>query len=248
MSIATAMRNRYTPDAYVLMFEVANATGLAKNRSADAIAVSLWPSRGLDIIGFEFKVSRGDWLKELKDPAKAESIYRYCHQWYLVVSDATIVKHGELPKTWGQLTLQKDGRLKESVKAPKLEPAPLTMDFVASMLRSAAKPFNREDREFLNKIRTEGYDAGVKSRECEFARLNKQIDGFRKDQEEFEKASGVRISGGWRSHDAGEVGRAVRAVLNGEHERDVNEIQRIRELAAGIVERIDSESLAKQGA
>ena len=46
---------------------------------------------------------RSDWLRELRDPAKAEEFRRYCDRWWLVVSDCAIVKPGELPTGWGLL-------------------------------------------------------------------------------------------------------------------------------------------------
>lgn len=95
--VLSLLRERYPKDSHALITEVGNATGYATNRHADAIAMSLWPSRGLEIMGFEVKVSRSDWVSELKNPAKADAIALYCDTWWLVVSDAKIVQPGELP-------------------------------------------------------------------------------------------------------------------------------------------------------
>ena len=46
----------------------------------------VWPSRGLYLHGFEIKVHRNDWLRELKNPAKAEEIAGYCHFWWVVAT------------------------------------------------------------------------------------------------------------------------------------------------------------------
>ena len=46
--------------------------------SGDAVIMSLWPSRGLELHGVEIKVSRADWKREAADPAKAEAIAAYC--------------------------------------------------------------------------------------------------------------------------------------------------------------------------
>jgi len=51
----------------------------------------LWPSRGLHLMGFEIKAGRGDWLRELKDPGKAEGIAAYCDQWWVVAPAEVIV-------------------------------------------------------------------------------------------------------------------------------------------------------------
>src|ERR1051326_3693427 len=126
------IRARYAPPEYGLLFEVGDATGAATSRHADAVAMSIWPSRGLEVIGMECKVYRSDWTKELRNPAKAESIWQYCDRWYLVVSDKDMVKEGELPPTWGLLA-PKGNSLRIVVDPPKLGPKPLTRSFVAAM-------------------------------------------------------------------------------------------------------------------
>ncbi len=51
-----ALPRRYPQTEYALFSQVRNATGFASRiRTADAIALSLWPSRGLALYGFEFK-------------------------------------------------------------------------------------------------------------------------------------------------------------------------------------------------
>ena len=107
-------------------------------RTADAIAVDLWPSTGNLVHGFEVKVSRSDWLTELRDPAKAEAIRRYCHHWWLVVPDAHIA-HDGLPDGWGLMAVGKDGQLRVRKKAPLLTPEPMPPSFIASLLRAAVR-------------------------------------------------------------------------------------------------------------
>lgn len=53
------IKNRYG-NGYLVLGEVRWATGYGKQseRRADAIVMSLWPSRGLTVTGFEFKASR----------------------------------------------------------------------------------------------------------------------------------------------------------------------------------------------
>lgn len=72
--VMVALAHRYPAPGYALLPQVANGTGYAASRHCDAIALSLWPSRGIRLHGFEIKVARSDWLRELKDPAKAEAI------------------------------------------------------------------------------------------------------------------------------------------------------------------------------
>lgn len=83
--------------AWAFVPKVRDAAGFSATRTIDAIAMSLWPSRGLELHGHEIKVSRSDWLRELKEPEKAEAFSSVVDRWWLVVSDAQIVAAGELP-------------------------------------------------------------------------------------------------------------------------------------------------------
>ena len=134
--IAQALRQRYGPPEWALFFEVADATGGRATRRADAIAMNLWPSRGLAFHGFEIKVARYDWLRELKNPAKAEAVARYCDFWWLV-APAGVVKDYELPEAWGLLEVNGQGSIKQKAAAHKTDAAPHDRAFIASLLRSA---------------------------------------------------------------------------------------------------------------
>lgn len=74
-------------------------------RTADALAIDTWISKGMELHGFEMKCSRSDWLTELRQPEKSEAFRRVCDRWWLVTSDPAIVKDGELPGGWGHMTL-----------------------------------------------------------------------------------------------------------------------------------------------
>lgn len=151
-----AVCKRFAPPAWAVFAGVANGTGSRANRWADAIAMSVWPSRGLEVHGFEIKVSRNDVLRELKDPAKAEAIASYCDRWWLVVGSSKLIREGELPPTWG-LLVPHAGGLKAVKEAPKLKPKALDRSFVAAILRRAAERFDEEQirRKLTAELRAE---------------------------------------------------------------------------------------------
>lgn len=95
--------------------------------------------RGPKLHGHEVKVSRGDWLTELKDPEKAEAFARYCDFFWLVVSDKAIVREGELPTGWGLMAAY--GRtvrvLTEATRREDVEPMP--RDLQATFARAVTK-------------------------------------------------------------------------------------------------------------
>jgi hypothetical protein len=104
--VLALLRRKHTKDGnggsgeYAFLTHVRNAAGFDANRTIDAIAVSLWPSRGLVIDAFEVKVSRADWQRELADPKKAGDICQIVDRFW-IVAPAGVVRAGELPPTWG---------------------------------------------------------------------------------------------------------------------------------------------------
>lgn len=209
-SVFEALRKRFSAPAFAYLEEVGNATGFACNRHADAVAMSLWPSRGLEVHGIEVKVSRTDWLKELKDPAKADSIARFCDRWWLAVGDDTIVKEGELPPTWGLLVFNaKGGKLVAKVEAAKLDSEPLDRKFVASMLRRAS--------ESVVAVRREGFAAGREAGKKDASDptgATKEIEQLRESLAAFEEKSGLKIDG-WSGGYLGEAVNKLMALRHG---------------------------------
>jgi hypothetical protein len=86
---------------WVFMPHVRSDAGFDARRTLDAVAMDMWPSKGLRLHGFEIKCSRSDWLRELKSPEKAQMFHDRVDQFWLVVSDRSIVRDGELPADWG---------------------------------------------------------------------------------------------------------------------------------------------------
>lgn len=131
------LEDRYShPYEWVFLTQVRSSTGSA-NRIADAMAFNMYQSTGYEILGFEIKVSRSDWLSELKDMSKSNEIMEYCDKWFLVVPDASIVQDGELPKNWGLLVLQGD-KLVMKVRPTIMPTKPMPDYFVASIMRRHA--------------------------------------------------------------------------------------------------------------
>ncbi|XXX79129.1 hypothetical protein WMF30_10185 [Sorangium sp. So ce134] len=238
--LAVALRARYKAPEYAILFEVRNGTGWQRApRSADAMAMSLWPSRGLELMGFEVKVSRSDWLRELKDPAKAEEISAYCDRWWVVVGDKNIVQPGELPPTWGLLVPRGKGLAVET-EAPKLAPKPVDRPFLAAMLRRAQEAFIPRDEidAEIRKVREEErsrLDEAVKQ-QTQF--LQRRLEELQKNVSDFEMASGVTIGRAW---DAGNIGAAVKFVRDGGLEASRREMERIREQLRSMLARFDEQ-------
>lgn len=107
-------------------------------RTADFLAIDGWESQGYRIIGHEVKVSRSDWLTELRDPSKAEAWARYCHRWYVVVPNMDIVRRDEVPAGWGVL-VARGARLVTVVQSGKRTPEPMPLAVQIGLMRAVAK-------------------------------------------------------------------------------------------------------------
>lgn len=246
-AIMAAMRLRYRPPEWALMFEVGNATGHRTNRHADAVAMSLWPSRGLEVHGFEFKASRGDWIKELKDPAKAESIAQFCDRWWLV-TPAGLVKEGELPAGWGLLELKERG-LHQTKAAPDLAPVPLTRPFIAAMLRRASEAdaalVNEMVNQKLAKLREElkrSHDATIK-REVDVAARDAR--NAMKKVEDIKAATGIDLLH-WHASD--EVAKLLRFAQSANLFNSYGGIEALQRDAAAFASRLAAAQKAFAGA
>lgn len=206
-----ALSERYSQPEWAYFSEVRNSTGYRSTiTTADGIAMHMYPSRGFEIHGFEIKVSRSDWLSELKKPAKADEIFKYCHKWWLVVSDKDIVKDGELPHTWGLMVMQKNGLIAK-VQAPVIEPEAFDMGFVASLLRSATA--NTVQRSSIQKKLSEEFDRGKSCMEGDVTRAEKSKEEAWGIIKAFEKAAGVKITRWHGEENAEMIGLFVRRAL-----------------------------------
>lgn len=150
-----ALARRYThiregtiADRWVTAEHVRRTLGYARQqRIADFVAADKYPGipygSTIAFYGHEVKVSRSDWVREMKLPQKAEAFTRYMHHMYLVVSHADIVRAGELPEGWGLLVLGSKGVLRAKVKAPRLEPEPMPADLIINLMSAAARTAHR---------------------------------------------------------------------------------------------------------
>ncbi len=148
------LRTRYNLDlgngpAWAFARHVANDAGFGKTRTLDAVAMSLHPSKGCALHGFEVKVTRGDWRRELADPTKAAAFTEHL-DYFWVVAPPGVVPVAELPSAWGLMETSGAG-LRVKHQADALRPvvswfggnpvrsAPVDRGFVACLLRASTR-------------------------------------------------------------------------------------------------------------
>ncbi|ELT47402.1 hypothetical protein [Brucella intermedia] len=211
--IKVALRRLYPDPEWAILFEVGDATGARHTRFADAVVMSLWPSRGLTLTGIEIKVSRSDWNKERSQPEKAETIAAYCDYWTLLTGPGVVHDVSEIPPAWGWI--EYDGARFTTRKTPTLtEAKPVTRQFLAALLRRAS----RTDKAAI--------DAEIDRRNSEMeARFNERVEMAARRRtaasedaiaaiEQFEQASGIKIGDYSRFTGTGtDIGRVTKAII-----------------------------------
>lgn len=184
-------------EEWVLIPEARAGAGFSGNSSqCDLLALHTWESRGLIVVGHEIKVSRGDWLKELKNPAKADWWWKLCHQWFLVVPKphGDIVKPGELPAGWGLLEVNDKVRVvTKPVKngQTRTVPWPVIVGWIAQVDR-------REKRDLAELLRVEKHKGFEDGREYAKLHSNAEIqaavnDEIRERARKFRAETGIDL-------------------------------------------------------
>jgi hypothetical protein len=193
------LKMRFGGEQFAFLEQVADSTGARQRRWADAVAMSVWPSRGYDIHGIEVKVSRYDFLSELKDPEKSAAVQQYCNRWWVATPDESIIQKGEIPPTWGWMVTNGKGGMRVVVEAPPLSPKPISIEFLASVLRNTQKADAAEIERRIYKAKKEAHQEGVEYQKRQYVDLKTKVDAFC-------AASGIDLSRAW---DAGKIGDAV---------------------------------------
>lgn len=212
---------RCSPDqGWVVFYEVPNGTGFTASRRADALALQTWPSKGIQLVGFEIKRSRQDLITELKQEGKANAFQKYCSAWWLVVHDSKICDGLEIPANWGILAPRR-GVLYQVRPAPKLEPEEWRISFAAALIRSGHEStVGRSEAEIKKAVDTRlkaEVDRQVEMRvkhnrvssESDLVHYKSQYEALKKSVDEFQAKSGLNI-GTWNG---GLIGDAVRVLM-----------------------------------
>lgn len=136
----------------VLVDEVGDTVGFRSSpRRMDLLALGCWPSRGLFVHSIEVKVSKGDLARELREPAKAEAIARYCDQMWIAAPKG-VADVDALPLNWGLYEVSAKG-VSVAKQAKPLDALPLDRGFLMAVIRACMKR-NSEESEIQDRINT----------------------------------------------------------------------------------------------
>lgn len=210
--VLDAIAAQYPSPAWAFLPQVANRTGYGQMRYADAIAMSLYPSRGIFFVGFEVKVEARDWKKELSQPRKAEEIAQWCSQWWVVCPDEKVVKPETVPPGWG-LAYVGTGTWTANRPAPFREVGETPRRFLAAVMRR----YCEQAEAFRLAAYQKGMQAGIESaperedwdHQRAMAEVERRANRAEAAIRAFEETSGIAFN----TYDAGLIGAAVKQVL-----------------------------------
>ena len=212
--IRDQLKSRYSGDEWFLRFEVPNAAGFGGTGYGDAIAMNMWPSRGLVVHGFEIKVNRRDWLAELRNPEKSEKFFLHVDMWWLV-APKHIVHEGELPDKWGFIAATPKS-LRMVKQAPRIEHDDRKLDrhFVAAMIRHPEQGSSAYSEALADAVRAAEAQKDIVHKQ-DTAQLRKSLEELQAWQSDFEATLGMTYSTFKDPKETADLVAATRRFLEG---------------------------------
>lgn len=204
---------------HIVLFDVPDRVGMKQRRRADVIAISMWQKSNYVIHGAEIKVSRGDWLRELKQTSKSDPFLPHVDRWWLITGNVTVAKPEEIPDYWGWMNATATGlRIMRPARAIESTENKVFMnrDWAYGLIQRA----HRASGEELSRQVAKGIEVQLK---VETARLEREYAGRNRDyfKSEYESlkakvdaaqaASGLELDS-WRFGNPTTVGQLAKAL------------------------------------
>ena len=127
--VIKALKNHWSPwhgNGWIIVPHVRCQTGYGEHRcwsdiktrkahrrftdaTIDALAFNAWPSKGNALHGLEIKLSRADWLRELRDPVKSEVMRKQVDKMFVVAPPGVVCQKKDkdvLGTQWGYYEIQ----------------------------------------------------------------------------------------------------------------------------------------------
>lgn len=253
--VCVALHRRYNKpsqgregEQYVCLEEARAGAGFkGGDGRCDFLAINTWPSRGMELIGHEVKVSVADWKAELAQPAKAERFAKFCRRWYVAVPAelAAKIKH-EVPPTWGLLSVSVKGAIREVIPAPPREPEAVLSWWWVGWLAQIDRQHKRGNAQIVERMMAEerGKLREQVESDLEYRRrhANDANAKLKENVEAFRAATGIDLRHTW-PHDIERLASAWRLLRSG---FDAENIARMLRKAADSLGELVSASGAGQ--
>ncbi len=149
-------------DRWIFLAELRPSTGYGArdDRRIDAWAMHCWPSERFERIAYEVKVSRSDFLSELKQPRKRRVGLLHSNSFYFITPPG-IARIEEIPPECGLIEVSREMSIERGIAsrkaggwylnyrivAPHRDTVPPSWAFLASVVRQARDWAARSNRE-----------------------------------------------------------------------------------------------------
>ena len=187
------------PDKWTLVPHLPDATSLDKVRTVDAMAFGCWKSECIGVHGYEIKIARSDWLREIQQPEKSRDFQDRCNYWWVAAPEG-VVKLEELPGNWGLREVAKtaDGYTVKIRRQATLNQTPVfEMPFVVALARACYRksPDRIADQAERDAAYKRGRDEARadKSEPREITSMKRELSELKDRVAAFELASGLSI-------------------------------------------------------
>lgn len=131
------LHEQYGEDPWVYISQLREGTGYTRRRTIDAFAVHVWPSK-FRALAMEIKVTRSDFLRDIRDPSKRQPFVENSTGFYYVVPQG-LIEPDEVPEGCGLMYAQR-GRVIRKKIAQERELERFEPLFVASLVRRMQTP------------------------------------------------------------------------------------------------------------
>lgn len=132
--IKSLLKKRYEDKRQWIFFEECPVgTGWKGSNYIDFYVLAAWPSANNKRIAFEIKVSRQDFLNEIKNPVKRRPALFFSNEFYFIVPKG-LIDIKELPIECGLMEVE-NGKITTKIASPFRETIRPTWNFVSALLR-----------------------------------------------------------------------------------------------------------------
>lgn len=134
--IKSILAQRHQLPRWIYITELPTTTNYySSRRIIDAFAMALWSSYNYERIAYEIKISRADWLSELRQPQKRARAIALSNRFFFVLAP-NIYKKGDLPKDiCGILEITPEKHIKLIHRAKRRMVKSMPIDFIAALAR-----------------------------------------------------------------------------------------------------------------
>ena len=228
---------RFFNERYVMATKVNDGAGFSFGRTLDAIVFDTWPSEGLQLHGFEVKVSTADFRRELQDTRKSAAFICMLDT-FSIAAPKGVVDKELLPPKWGLYVPDDKGGLRAVRKPLMLHDGGKQETADRSLMAAFCRALMaRGDVGAAIQRRVE-LEVGDRIREAErrATQAHDQLASLRRALQDFEATSGIILN----EYSGPNIGEAVRLIMSASITSEDWRLRDVRRKAEDVLKSVDA--------